>query len=324
MRAYRALTHALVLLLALGIAGYSSIGKRPLATVRLGTSNADALVIGQGGAVGQLALGRQGTIVKPVSVPTSTPASHTPIEYVIAQNDDLQAVATRFKLASEDICGSNMQLVSDPRLKPGDKLVLPPLPGIVITVRRGESAEKISQTYQVGVDGLLDYNYLRQPTDVKEGMRLVLPGGKGLQCPAVGGVPEGTPAGRPGLTGAPGCPMHGYVLTQPFGPSRFEGFHAGIDLAAAEGSPIYAAADGVATTNQGGYGYGNNVTVKVSSERTDLYAHLSKILVSPGQSVEAGQVIGREGSTGFSTGPHLHYEVRINGVATDPAPLIRC
>ncbi|MDQ6948757.1 MAG: M23 family metallopeptidase, partial [Actinomycetota bacterium] len=87
---------------------------------------------------------------------------------------------------------------------------------------------------------------------------------------------------------------------------------------------IYAAADGLATSNQGGYGYGNNVTVRVSPERTDLYGHMSRILVKSGQSVQAGDVIGLEGSTGFSTGAHLHYEVRVNGVATNPAPLIRC
>jgi murein DD-endopeptidase MepM/ murein hydrolase activator NlpD len=75
--------------------------------------------------------------------------------------------------------------------------------------------------------------------------------------------------------------------------------------------------------NRGAYGYGNHVMIKVSDQRTDLYGHLSQILVGPGQLVKAGDLIGREGSTGFSTGPHL-YEVTINGVATDPASLIHC
>ncbi|MDQ6791608.1 MAG: peptidoglycan DD-metalloendopeptidase family protein [Candidatus Dormibacteraeota bacterium] len=324
MRAYRVLTHIFVLLVTVAIAGYSSIG-RHAPTLRLGAQNADALITNQGGTVGGIALGRQGTILKPVAIPSSAPESHQPIEYTVISGESLQSVASKFKLLPDNLCASNPGAADAVWLKPGSKVVVPPVPGIVMTARGGDTADKIARSCQVGLDSILDFNYLRSPLQIVDGMRLVLPGGKGRRCPAVGGLPQGPPSSTSaGLSGPAGCPIRNYSMTQPFGPSRFEGFHAGIDLAAAFGAPIYAVADGVATVNRGGYGYGNHIMIKVSDQRTDLYGHLSQILVSPGQAVKAGDLIGREGSTGFSTGPHLHYEVRIGGVATDPASLIHC
>ena len=122
-----------------------------------------------------------------------------------------------------------------------------------------------------------------------------------------------------------GCPIAGATLTQPFGPSSFEGFHTGNDLAAPSGTPIHAVAAGTATAiPDDGSGYGNHVTIQVSGDRTDLYGHMSSIAVGSGQAVTPGQVIGFEGSTGFSSGPHLHYEVRMGGSAVDPSPFYQC
>jgi murein DD-endopeptidase MepM/ murein hydrolase activator NlpD len=124
---------------------------------------------------------------------------------------------------------------------------------------------------------------------------------------------------------ASGCPIGGATLTQPFGPSSFEGYHTGVDLAAPAGTPIHAVAGGTATAiPDDGSGYGNHVTIQVSGDRTDLYGHMSSIAVSSGQAVTPGQVIGYEGSTGFSSGPHLHYEVRMGGTAVDPTPFYQC
>lgn len=126
------------------------------------------------------------------------------------------------------------------------------------------------------------------------------------------------------ISGSAGCPVRGAVVTQLFGPSSFEGYHTGIDLGAPMGTPIYAVAGGTATVIPGNTGYGNHVVITVSANRTDIYGHMSQFDVGSGQQVQAGQLIGRMGSTGFSTGPHLHYEVRIGGVAVDPAPILRC
>lgn len=100
--------------------------------------------------------------------------------------------------------------------------------------------------------------------------------------------------------------------------------HQGIDLAAPIGTPIYATAEG--TVAEAGYnrgGYGNLIKLDHGRGIETRYAHLSRILVSPGQRVARGQMIGHMGSTGRSTGSHLHYEVRIDGRAVNPIPFMR-
>ena len=121
-------------------------------------------------------------------------------------------------------------------------------------------------------------------------------------------------------------------ITQPFGPSQFwfeppyngsPHFHTGIDLAAPQGTHVLAADDGVvALVGSGTTGYGNYVVVAHAGGYTTLYGHLEAALVHPGDKVTQGQVIGFEGSTGNSTGPHCHFELRINGVPQDPAPYL--
>jgi len=108
------------------------------------------------------------------------------------------------------------------------------------------------------------------------------------------------------------------VVTSEYGP-RWGSFHPGIDIAGPDGAPIGAAKKGVviyAAFNDGGYG--NYVIIDHGDGFVTAYAHQSRLAVSRGQSVSQGQVIGYEGSTGFSTGPHLHFEVRADGAAKDP------
>ncbi len=95
--------------------------------------------------------------------------------------------------------------------------------------------------------------------------------------------------------------------------------HTGIDLTASRGTPVYAAADGIVVrADAASKGYGKHIRIAHGFGYTTYYAHLSKILVKPGQKVKRGQLIGLVGSTGTATGPHLHYEVRINGKPVDP------
>jgi murein DD-endopeptidase MepM/ murein hydrolase activator NlpD len=126
-------------------------------------------------------------------------------------------------------------------------------------------------------------------------------------------------------------PMHG-PLTQGFGPSpyrfeppitfngvRYAHFHTGIDVAAPSGTPIRAAADGqVIATAFSSWGYGRHVIISHNPTLATLYAHMSRVAVNQGDVVKQGQIIGYEGSTGNSTGPHLHFEVRINGQFVNP------
>lgn len=122
-------------------------------------------------------------------------------------------------------------------------------------------------------------------------------------------------------------PLSKKVLTSPYGyrTSPISGrwtFHAGIDLAAPEGTEVYACKTGLVTTASYNSTYGNYIIVLHNEKKTSLYAHLSKILVTKNEKVTTGQVIGLVGTTGASTGPHLHFEVRENGNPTDPGKLI--
>jgi murein DD-endopeptidase MepM/ murein hydrolase activator NlpD len=121
-------------------------------------------------------------------------------------------------------------------------------------------------------------------------------------------------------------------ISQPFGPSTFwfeppygayPHFHTGIDLVEPFGSPVYAADDGiVALVGSSSSGYGNYVVIAHSGGLDTLYGHLSTSLVKPGQQVTQGQTIGLEGSSGNSTGPHVHFELRINQTPINPAPYL--
>ncbi|MCA1720020.1 MAG: M23 family metallopeptidase [Actinobacteria bacterium] len=108
-------------------------------------------------------------------------------------------------------------------------------------------------------------------------------------------------------------------LSSGFGP-RWGSFHPGIDIAAPNGDAVKAAAAGVVTTSGWGGGYGKLVRVQHADGTTTAYAHMSRILVAKGQRVAAGELLGKIGSTGFSTGPHLHFEVRVGKRTVNPLP----
>jgi len=110
--------------------------------------------------------------------------------------------------------------------------------------------------------------------------------------------------------------QYGYRIHPIYGTKKF---HAGIDYAAPHGTAIYAADDGVVLTSGWVNGYGYTVSINHGSGYVTMYAHCSKLLVSSGQSVKRGQTVAKVGSTGNSTGNHLHFEVRVNGKTVNPA-----
>ena len=145
---------------------------------------------------------------------------------------------------------------------------------------------------------------------------------------------DAAPAGAPDVqtfpaatgSGALTLPVAGPV-TSPFGArtsptTGAQEFHEGIDIGAAQGTPIRAAASGTVTFAGQMSGYGNVVIVQHTAGLQTRYAHQSAMSVTAGQTVAAGEVIGAVGATGEATGPHLHFEVRLNGVAVDPAPYL--
>lgn len=138
-------------------------------------------------------------------------------------------------------------------------------------------------------------------------------------------VPEG------GIVAVPSQkPVREFRLTSPFGVrgNPFGGhggeMHPGMDLAAPSGTPVYATAAGIVDRAERTYGgYGNLIEIEHGKGLETRYGHLSQILVHDGQRVHRGDLIGLVGSTGRSTGPHLHYEVRIDGRAVNPAPFLQ-
>jgi murein DD-endopeptidase MepM/ murein hydrolase activator NlpD len=124
-------------------------------------------------------------------------------------------------------------------------------------------------------------------------------------------------------------------ITQPFGCTDLAGepysaecashrFHTGIDLAAHTGTPVYAAEAGVAHVFPSASGYGNHVLIAHGNGWFTLYAHLSAFTVRDGEVVHRGDPVGLVGSTGFSTGPHLHFETRSGGTPLDPCLFLKC
>jgi murein DD-endopeptidase MepM/ murein hydrolase activator NlpD len=111
-------------------------------------------------------------------------------------------------------------------------------------------------------------------------------------------------------------------LTSGYG-ARWGRLHAGIDLAAGVGAPISAVAAGTVASAGNEGGYGRAVRLQHDDGTVTVYAHMSQLLVTVGQRVTAGTYLGLEGSSGHSTGPHLHFEVRVGGRPVDPAPWLR-
>lgn len=137
------------------------------------------------------------------------------------------------------------------------------------------------------------------------------PGGD-LTGPAMSGtLPSAMPVAARAITSGFGSRQHPVLGTWRT--------HSGLDLAAAYGSPIVATSDGVVSAAGWAGGYGLLVAVDHGGGLQTRYGHMSRLAVVPGQAIRKGSVIGYVGSTGLSTGPHLHYEIRINGTAINPA-----
>lgn len=201
--------------------------------------------------------------------------------------------------------------MADPnRIRAGEPLIVASEPALH-TVEQGENLWLIARAYGVTVSALVAFNDLPQPDRIVAGQTLVIP-------PAGGGdslAAVTRPARLRSLTLR--WPLQGGVLTSLYGP-RGDRMHKGIDLAAPMGTPVLSAADGRVTYADWAGTYGILVMIDHGDGVVTKYAHNSALRVRPGQTVRAGQHIADLGSTGRSTGPHVHFEVEIDGEAVDP------
>lgn len=205
-------------------------------------------------------------------------------------------------------------------IQPGDTLIILPITGVRHVVKNGETLASITKKYgaesslevEAMINDILSYNRLASATDIATGDTVVVPGG--IMHQATPQKPSGSSGSSPtrvtgGTSGGGGFvhPVPGAVRTQ-----GIHGYNA-VDLAAAAGTTIRAAAAGeVIVSKSGGWngGYGNYMVIKHASGAQTLYAHTSSNAVGVGVSVGSGETIGYVGSSGRSTGAHLHFEVR--------------
>ncbi|MFO0580753.1 MAG: peptidoglycan DD-metalloendopeptidase family protein [Anaeromyxobacter sp.] len=193
------------------------------------------------------------------------------------------------------------------------------------SVRAGMFAEALADAVaQAGGLGLADQVTRSLSGGAAAGVAAPLP----APGPARALAPAASPAGAgPALGALSGTPVQGTVTSR-FG-TRVDPFtaepadHHGVDLGAPEGAPIRAPGAGVVVRAGPRGGYGNAVEIDHGNGVVTLYGHAAQVLVTPGEKVEAGQEIATVGSTGRSTGPHLHFEVRVGGRPVDPARVLK-
>jgi surface antigen len=182
----RYVTHGVVLLVVLLLSGYASVGRSlpGVLNLRLGAVNAEGLVMGEGGQVGGVEMGRASTIIAPVAIPISAPVSHEAITYEVKSGEALKDIAARFQVSTDDIRWSNLpalkSLAKD--VSEGQKILIPPLDGVVVIAQKGDTALSLGTAYHVTSQAIVDFNYLRTSDQdpLTEGASIVIPGGRGV------------------------------------------------------------------------------------------------------------------------------------------------
>lgn len=249
--------------------------------------------------------------------------------YQIQPGDTLGFIARKFNITLNTLLWEN-NLTALSRIKPGQNLTILPTSGISHKIAKNDTLKSLASRYKVTADIITDFNNLGINPKLTIGRVLFIPGGV---KPAI--VQPKTPTAasiKSALTSRPGSyepaedtgtrllwSTNSHHITQYYGWR-----HTGLDIGNQTGQPIYAAEDGVVQTagwNKGGYGY--YIIINHGNGLQTLYGHASSLYVKAGDNVSRGQIIAAIGSTGRSTGPHLHLEVRVNGKRVNPLSYIR-
>ena len=249
------------------------------------------------------------------------------IYYLVEAGDTFGGMAQKFGVSIETILWAN-NLTIRSILHPGDVLKILPVSGVAHKVQKGDNIKKIAQLYSSSEDKILEFNHLTD-SELIIGEEIIIPDGRVRNTPAVPASLYAVPQRR--ITAPippPSIERESLGFIWPSSSRRitqyFRWRHPGIDIGLPAGNPIYASADGkveLAGWNRGGYGF--MILINHRNGIKTRYAHASRLLVAPGEEVVKGQVIGLIGSTGRSSGPHLHFEVIVNGIRSNPLLYVR-
>lgn len=223
--------------------------------------------------------------------------------HTVKSGETLWDIAHKHGLNIDSLIGAN-NISNMNSIKPGQEFKILPLKGIIYRVSPGESLGSIASKFNIEIETIMKDNNLENASSLKIDQELILRGAK----------PEFSYQDR--LDQKFMYPISTRI-TSYYGP-RWGRMHEGIDFAAPMGSPIKAVSSGRVVYSGWASGYGYVVIIEHQRGLRTLYAHNSKLLVRNGESVGKGEVISRSGNTGNSTGPHLHFEVQVNGRPENP------
>jgi murein DD-endopeptidase MepM/ murein hydrolase activator NlpD len=285
----------------------------------------------------------------------SAASKMAPITYKVTRGDSVFGIAKQYDIKPESILYSNEATLNDnpANLTPGMTLAIPPEDGLLYTWQDGDTIEKVADEFKSDLNGdkkidskdaaLLADAILNYPGNnldltnpvIKPGQQMMIPGGQRELVawlefvPTVnrnggstatselgGGACKGGPIGSPGIWPTDGP----HTLSG----NDYSSSHLGIDITATTSTAVLASGDGVVVfAGWSQYGYGNVIQIDHGNGFSTVYGHLSQINVSQCQAVYGGQVIGMAGTTGNSTGVHLHFEVREGGVNVNPWSIVQ-
>lgn len=228
--------------------------------------------------------------------------------YVVREGDTLSQIARMFGVTTNTIAWAND--ISAGSISPGDELIILPISGLKYEVEKGDTLKSIANEFDGDIDEILAYNGLQSNSDLSVGQEIIIPNGVvPTKKASTSRVASSTTS-----SGSGSVSSSGYFI-RPTKGVRTQGIHGynGVDIGAPSGTPIVAAASGeVIISRSGGWngGYGNYIVISHANGTQTLYAHNSSNVVGVGAYVTQGEIIGYVGSTGKSTGNHLHFEVR--------------
>lgn len=225
--------------------------------------------------------------------------------YTVQEGDTLSFIAQDYGVTVNTIIWAN-NLTNINYLKPGAELKIPPVSGVIHKVKSGETMSSIAKKYGVEQESILSYNLLPKVDQIQIGQEIIIPGGKMSS--------SGTATAQTSVVRFAYLPDLGGFFAQPTTGYNWGRIHGrnGVDIANSCGTGVYAAAEGnveLAMSSGWNGGFGRFLRVNHANGTKTLYAHLSKLLVSQSQYVQKGQLVAYMGTTGRSTGCHLHFEV---------------